>query len=122
MRVAVESIRIGATFIRKYDPSVYFYVLAMWATLTMAYQIKTLNAQVADMKGKVIYDIDKVREQMLGEMDYMFSRGCRVGIDYPEEYRMIQTGFNQHSPGIYCNDERMKLNDYIYEKLRQVGR
>lgn len=52
----------------------------------------------------------------------MYFSGCRKGVDYPEEYRNNEGGFNVNSPVNYCNDEKDKWENYIDGKLRDVGK
>lgn len=108
---------------KKYDPVVYIYILAMWVGLTTAYQTNQFRIELRDFKGSIVYDIDKVRSGLMEEMQYMYGQGCRFGTDYPEEYKLPTVGFNTHSPSYYCGEEFDKTwKDYMYEKVSKIGR
>jgi hypothetical protein len=98
------------------------YVLAMWVAVTMIYQVNQYRRELQEFRGKVVFDVDKVRQTLYDEMAYMYMEGCRKGIDYPEEYRVSQNTFNPNSPPIYCMDQKNKLDDYVINKVRNIGR
>lgn len=107
---------------KKIDPIIYIYVLLMWIGMTVSYEVQQFRSELQQFRGSIVFDIDKVRNTLLDEMQYMYFEGCRQGINYPDEYKKPQTGFNEHSPTIYCNDERAKLGDYILDKMTTIGR
>ena len=98
------------------------YIVMILVGLNIASELRSFNQNLTDFRGKVVFDIDKVRKSLLDEMEYMYVAGCRVGIDYPEEYRKPGDYFNQNSPSIYCTKKREILNDYIYDRVKEIGR
>jgi hypothetical protein len=91
----------------------------------MTFELARLRYELNDLKGKVVYDIDKIRQQLFTEMNYMFLQGCLEGIEYPDRYRMtLGTGFNQNSPVSWCGDMQRadKYQNYIYNEIKKAGR
>lgn len=82
----------------------------------------TVLARIAVMENKLQFDVDRARETMLAEMNFMFSEGCRAGIQYPDEYKQPVNVFNEHSPTIYCTDKRKDMMEYIEKQVYNIGR
>lgn len=98
------------------------YIATLLVGLHVGLELRSFNQNLQDFRGKIVFDIDKVRKTLLDEMQYMYSAGCREGINYPEEYRKPGNYFNPNSPSNYCRSKQEELNDYIYDKLKEIGR
>ncbi len=100
-----------------------FYCFLSAIVLTLTNEVRLFRAELQEFRGSVVYDIDKVRLQYITDASYMYTAGCNFGTDYPEEFRVSQSGFNTNSPMMYC-DRQMKdrWEEYIYEQASKIGR
>lgn len=94
----------------------------LFLALVLSYQLYQLKTELRVTQSRMIFDIDKTRKSFYEEMSYMYSVGCRIGIDYPEEYRRPVTEFNEHSPVNYCNDHKDRLNQYMDIRIKELGK
>lgn len=122
LRAAVENIATGVRCLRGINPLFYVYVVLLFVGITLTNEVHQFRKELNSFRGSVVFDIDKIREKYLTELQYMYTAGCKTGIEYPPEYREDQTGFNLHSPVIYCDEEKEKLNDYFYDQIKNIGR
>lgn len=85
-------------------------------------EVGQLREELNSFRGSVVFDIDEVRKTLLDEMEYMYFTGCRTGIDYPPEYRKPGDYFNPNSPVNFCNTKVKSMNDYITQRMGEIGR
>lgn len=116
-----KTMPIIARFIKRINPNAVLATLIWFTGLSVTNQLYQFRKELQAFRGSVVFDIDKVRSTMYDELSYMYVTGCRAGIEYPPEYRE-SSGFNLHSPVIYCDEERDKHDDYIKTVIREVGK
>ena len=91
-------------------------------SMTFVWQVGQLQRDMKDFNRRMVWNIDAVRYQYSQDTEFAFKRGCNVGTEYPDEWRMDQTGFNQHSTVNYCNDEYTnKMEEYFLSQLPKLG-
>lgn len=76
----------------------------------------------ADFKRRLVYDLDKVRIDYINDMRLAFQHACKIGIDYPEEYRKATTEWNQNSPTNWCNQQLEDFNGTMESWIGYVGK
>ena len=87
------------------------------------YQIAMLQRDYKEFNRRMVWNIDEVRNLYLQDVQFSFKRGCFVGVDYPQEFRKKQTGWNENSPPSYCDKAyKEKIEDYFFDQLGKLGR
>lgn len=115
--------RDGVNFIKNMKASSLLNVAIYLTAIGLMNQVYLFRKELKEFRGSVVYDIDRVRQNMYEEMSYMYLQGCHYGTDYPQEYRYSSAGFNVNSPVNYCHNEReSKWEPYIMDRISKVGK
>ena len=106
------------------DSNVIFSVALLILGLLIVTQTTRLIFVARDMawliKHESVFDIDLMRRQFYNEASYMFMQGCLKGVDKPDT--APTTGFDTNSPVNYCNESRLKYDEYLMNQMRTFGR
>lgn len=69
----------------------------------------------------IVYDMDQARRQHFEDIKYYYMRGCVEGTDYPPEYRLPTSNFNEHSVPIYCGQLRDGYENDFTRSMFELG-
>ena len=113
----------GVNFIKKIQAHKLLNLAIYLTAIGLINQVYLFRKELKEFRGSVVYDIDRVRQNMYEEMSYMYLQGCHYGTDYPPEYRYSSSGFNVNSTVNYCHNEREgKWETYIMDRISKVGK
>ncbi len=89
---------------------------------TNAMMLATLITLTGFVAHSMVFDIDRVREQHMQDLSYIYQQACKVGTDYPPELRMDQGSFNPNSPTAWCYDRSRENEDKFIDSAMKLGR
>lgn len=82
-----------------------------------------LSVAMANFVGKhIAFDMDVIRSQHETQLRSYYTMGCLDGTDYPPEWRVATTGFNEHSTPKYCENMRLLKEPEIINSMVTLGK
>lgn len=99
----------------------WFVVLFMLVSAHAAFVAASAFSIAREMRlirSEVLWDIDKARGRMLGELNYIYMQACRTGSEFKPT---VKDGWGSF-PGPYCDEKREEQQDYFFEQVGKLGR
>lgn len=97
---------------------------AMWfIATTNVILIAMVTIQTAYISEHIVWDIDKVRNTHVHEIEYWYEQGCVTGTKYPIELRSISPNeWNPNSPPSWCHNSASAWDDDFTRSAWKLGR
>lgn len=73
------------------------------------------------VQNKIVYDMDTIREQYMGDIRYAMQGACITGTDYPPEWRESTAEYNTRTPVAYCFNYWQNKYDEVYGNMTRLG-
>ena len=84
--------------------------------------IAMVTIQTVYISEHIVWDIDKVRNSHVHEIEYWYGQGCIRGTNYPPEFKMPSSDFNPNSPPSWCGDQGHAWEDDWARSAWKLGR
>ncbi len=81
-----------------------------------------LTTLVVNLMYNIPFDMDTIRHQYLKDVKFYYQTACVTGTEYPPEYRLPTTSWNDNSPTSWCSKQREAMEQNFMTDVFKLGK